>query len=150
MIKRRVFAYLAVVAVGSWFVTGCGSDSGDSVPTVPISGTVTLDGKPYEGVSVMFSLTPDWVGAGTTDASGKYELKAEVGANKVVFSKTEGGEEMTPEEEDLAMMDGMGDDATAGESAIKELVPEKYSKGQGLPFTVPEGGTDTADFELES
>ena len=56
--------------------SGCGGN------TVPVSGVVTLDGKPVEGAAVSF--TPeksDGVGGsyGKTDAQGRYSLKTVIG-----------------------------------------------------------------------
>lgn len=74
---RRVFVPVAAVVASVAFV-GCGGDKGPVL--YPVSGTVTVDGQPLEKAGVAFQ--PDeskgntlgLFPAGTTDASGKYEL----------------------------------------------------------------------------
>jgi hypothetical protein len=57
-------------------LTACTAGCGDSGPELaPVSGRVTLDGKPMENVDVTFQ--PDEMrpaSYGRTDASGRYEL----------------------------------------------------------------------------
>lgn len=74
---RHVLVPLAAV-VASAALVGCGGDTGPVL--YPVSGTVTVDGQPLEKAGVGFQ--PDeskgnklgLFPAGTTDASGKYEL----------------------------------------------------------------------------
>lgn len=69
---------------------GC---SGNPYPFLePVSGTVTRDGTPLNGVFVTFVPAKGRPSAGYTDASGKYELKfmhdvygATQGANQVLL-----------------------------------------------------------------
>ena len=71
---RRVFIarwYLASLLIVG--ITGCG---GPEVPTASVSGTVTINGKPVQGVQVMF--VPDAKirpSIGMTDAKGKYKAE---------------------------------------------------------------------------
>lgn len=74
---------LATVALlGSWLLmlVGCGGGrSAELPPLVPVSGTITLDGKPIAGVSVSFlpfGSTRGGMCYGITDDSGRYELLA--------------------------------------------------------------------------
>ena len=90
MIKRRMFGYLVALSAGCCAIAGCGSN-GASVPTVDVSGVVTLDGAPCAGVTVCFTKGAEYQGVTNTDASGKYTVKAEVGDNKVSFTKEAGG-----------------------------------------------------------
>lgn len=72
-------------------VPGCGGS--DFPRTAPVSGTVTLKGKPIEGAEVYF-VHEKLVAMATTDKDGHYELVqgAVPGENKVYFSKIEGGD----------------------------------------------------------
>jgi len=69
-------------------LSGCGSDvkpPPDVGATVQVTGVVELDGKPVPGVIVAFRpfTTQQYNGAaGVTDASGKYELKTDIGEGK--------------------------------------------------------------------
>ena len=65
-----------------WFIPRLGRLNADLPDLVPVSGTVTLDGKPVSGVTVTFIPTGATGGGasyGATDASGKYELKSNDG-----------------------------------------------------------------------
>ena len=69
---RIVFALMFVCAALG--LAGCGG-TGDGL--VPVSGTVTVDGKPGEGAAVAFvpkDGTPGNGGSALADASGKYEI----------------------------------------------------------------------------
>lgn len=85
---------------GSWWclaaliclptVVGCGG--GDMPDLGDVSGQVTLDGQPLEGVIILFKPEIGRVATATTDAEGKYELEylyevpgCKVGPNKVSF-----------------------------------------------------------------
>jgi len=117
---------------------------------VPVSGTVTLDGKPLPGVNVTFipvGSTRGDICFGLTDASGKYELNNRYGhsgapAGEYKVTCTVGG--------------GPGSDAPA-EGAPAEpadastSLPAHYTSEDAtkLKATVPAGG-GTIDFELTS
>jgi len=99
---------------------GCGSDG---LGTAPVSGMVTLDGKPVEGAGVMFSpVNPGPIAIGTTDAEGRFVLAtgkltgAMLGEHKVTISKS------------LIMQSAPLKGAVAGlESAtLKPLLPKRY------------------------
>lgn len=64
-----------------WPAVGC--SKGPTLPTVPVSGSVTLDGKPLEGAAVSFTpvpSNPDGKPAnGITDAQGTFQLKTYLG-----------------------------------------------------------------------
>ena len=51
-------------------LAGCPTGGREVPDLVPVSGTVTLDGEPLAGASLMFG----GVAYGDTDASGRYEL----------------------------------------------------------------------------
>src|SRR5262249_8023986 len=70
---------LPVVTVLALFAVGC---SNDPYETAPVSGQITLDGKPVEKVAIMFQpiatdghLNPGPGSYGITDANGHYSLK---------------------------------------------------------------------------
>lgn len=158
-----------VVAVVTFF--GCGGPAGP--PTEPVTGTVTLDGKPAEGVNVVFSPTGGHKAAsGITDASGRYQLTtlnpkdgAMVGSYTVAISKTQGDtvtvnvEGLSPEEATKKSAEAYyssnafkntGKPSAAQES--KELVPVKYKDPATSGFTaeVKAGQENKFDFQLIS
>src|SRR5436305_15239140 len=87
------------LVLGSWFLvfSAC-STGGKTVPRVPVSGMVTLDGKPLSKAIVSFvpkGETPGDGGIATTDASGQFEVTSRdtksrgcpVGTYTVMISK---------------------------------------------------------------
>ncbi|HPP52066.1 MAG TPA: carboxypeptidase-like regulatory domain-containing protein, partial [Thermoguttaceae bacterium] len=114
---------------------------GPGYKIAPVSGKITLDGRPMEGVHVSFQ--PQGGGpssVGLTDKEGRYQLRridtqqpgAIVGTHQVYFS--------------LVSENVSQDDAGR---PVKSRLPEKYRKGM-ISFTVPPGGTEQADFQLSS
>lgn len=87
--KQRLGRETSLVVLMLGFVVGCGGGA-PAPPKLPdlvsFSGTVTMDDKPLEGATVVF--TPKLATGGfhgmsaTTDASGKYELETDIGNNK--------------------------------------------------------------------
>jgi hypothetical protein len=132
--RWRVLAGLALVALA-----GCGGGR------APVSGVVTLDGQPLADASVSFepadasATDPAGGSYAKTDAAGRYTLKmvkgdgrgAVVGKHVVRISRYESG-----------------GDSDAGDG--REQVPARYNAGTELTFEVKPGGTDAADFHLES
>lgn len=70
MIPRLPLWILALLVVA---VSGCSRD--DTPPLGEVTGKVTLDGAPLEGVIVVFKPENGRVATGTTDAEGAYELE---------------------------------------------------------------------------
>ncbi len=149
---------IAFVGAGLLAVfVGCGA--GVSGPkTVRVAGAVTLDGKPLENVEVHF-LSEKHAGFGKTDAEGKFKLitGAVVGENKVFFSKLKEGSFGSGDAES-GMDAGQAEAAAAattspGAAALAgQVIPAEYSAANltTLKFTVPEGGTDSANFDLDT
>jgi hypothetical protein len=128
--------YTVILAAFSLASAGCAQS------IVPVSGVVTLDGKPLAGAIVNFQpapepavLEPGVASAGTTDASGRFTLTqiypeatgARIGRHRV--SVTTKDAEGTP-----------------------ERVPAPYNDDSKttLFFVVPSGGTSEANIDLIS
>ena len=126
-------------------LTGCG----DSRSIAPVSGRVTLDGKPLAECQIRFqpvavsekNINPGSGSYAVTDVDGCFTLKAInptragalVGKHKVWLS--------TARPENL-----LGSEIAR---LTAEKVPPKYRNGE-LEFEVPLEGTDSANFELSS
>lgn len=76
MIARRQIACF-VVLFGMTLI-GCGSGD-DTPPLGDVTGTITLDGQPLEGVIVVFKPDVGRAATGTTGADGKYTLEFSYG-----------------------------------------------------------------------
>jgi len=114
----------------------------------PVSGRITFDQKPVEGLHVTFQpqaegkkkLNPGLGSYAVTDADGRYRLAlveaeepgAVVGSHRVRFC-------MRSEMEQI-------DDAG---KPLVSLLPPRYRDGS-VTFTVPPEGTDEANFDLSS
>ena len=117
-------------------IAGCGP-----VSSVPVEGTVTLQGKPLEGATVMFtSMRGSGPGpfVAKTDESGRFALGprdrpgagAEVGEYSVIIATVASD----PNE-------------SAPIKAPKEVVPSRFRLGSEK-YSVPEGGTKEAKFAM--
>jgi hypothetical protein len=141
----RITAKAIALLLGALCVTSLGcSKTYQGGKLAPVSGTVTLDGKPAAEIMVLFTPTVETAGQGgmgATDASGKYELKTRgeftgvvPGQYKVTCLKyvmPDGSP--IPNDPDFSM-------ATSG---AKQVLPAKYSDSEQtvLSATVPAEGT---------
>jgi hypothetical protein len=129
-----------------------GSGCGDGVTLVPVSGTVTLDGKPLEGATLSFVPLPGnpvtTSGTDVTGPTGNFQMTFNgraglaPGKYKVMVSKTEevappGGKEISP-----IFAKAKFERQLMG--LTKEIVPpQNFDK----EIEVPEGGAK--DFALD-
>ncbi len=120
-------------------VAGCGPSR---PTTIPVSGAVTLDGKPAAGAQVM--LVPEDGGRpaeGTTDDSGRFTLgtfEAGDGALPGRHAVTVVARRISGVNADA---DGLEGDVAPGGVKVQWLVPERYSnpKTSGLTAEVAKG-----------
>jgi hypothetical protein len=141
-----------VLAVTAALAVGCG---GEDIPTlVPVSGTVSMDGKPIAGASVEFipldPKQPQTAGGATTDQSGKYIAmyrgnpglspgKYKVNVQKAASpdsSKTAGGIEKDP------YMAKLSADAGKVETKVRKEIKAELNR------VVPDAG-GVVDLELK-
>ncbi|NLX56342.1 MAG: carboxypeptidase regulatory-like domain-containing protein [Planctomycetaceae bacterium] len=155
--KRLAVGLLVVPMVaGLLCLPGCGS----SVGAVSVTGTVTLDGEPVEGASVVF--VPEGKGrmaSGKTDSSGQFKLTTQKvgdgavpGKYKVGVSKLKSGgvdaRKPDPNSPEGVMLAGAP--VGNGAPAMPEFeIPPKYSNAEnsGLEVTV-KSGMDPVKLEL--
>jgi hypothetical protein len=143
-------ASAAVLAIAT---SGCGSYSQTAhiEKVVPVSGTVTYQGKPLEGYRVVFIPTDGRRPAsGVTDASGKFVLGtnaandgAPPGMNKISFA-WEPPRTGEPGQETI-------NDTPERMPKPKIRIPEKYSDPEksGISQDVPTRGTGDIKFDLQ-
>lgn len=145
--------FLALVSV---VFTGCG---GGDAPRADVSGSVTLDGEPVDGATIYFvGQDHSFTGSGVTDAAGKFSLisGAAHGNNKVYLTKID---DENFSSDPATGMDGGQFEAAGGlpdaDSPVKpaeipSLIPAQYTNLDKTPitFTVPSGGSSSADFKL--
>jgi hypothetical protein len=134
---------------------GCGRKDRtiEQIETVPVDGTVTLNGEPVTFAQVMF--TPDGgsfeqrTALGETDMAGHYELSISLGpTNK---------EGAVPGKYRVSIIQSLDEDGAPidpkdkSKRSAKNGIPEKYMDPtkQSLSANVVDGG-GTIDFELDS
>jgi hypothetical protein len=131
------------VVVAAALALGCGR----SGKLAPVSGSVTLDGKPLAGALVSFQPvasqgTVAGIGSyGTTDAAGKYSLRttdtdstgAVLGNHRVEINLKVESDDRDPRSRPPA-----------------KTLPTKYNRNTELQFKVEPGGTTAANFDLKS
>jgi len=149
-------------------ITGCGPSSGN---IAPVSGRLTLDGKPMPGVEVVFSpkikegnSNPGPYSFGTTDADGNFELKTRYGDKGAVvgwhivtmqYSDIEAGV-MEALRAELAEIKGSGEGDPAEVQARIDEVTKKLKGRAIIPadaegdFEVIQGKDNVADFAFEA
>ena len=114
------------------FFCGCS----DSPATALVEGTVSFDGKPLAGTTVMFQpVDGSRLSAGETDASGKYTLR---------FTPTKMG--AVPGEHKVVIQTAPGEPDP--ENPVEELLPTKYNSATELKATL-KNGRQTVDFDLK-
>jgi len=136
---------LCIFFVAITTVCGCGDSR-----FAPVSGTVTLDGQLMADVHVTFqpiNLPGDRdfcpTSHGTTDSSGYFTLKSSAGAGALV-----GKHKVILH---IKHFDTAPDPTSPREErpTFQYILPPAARDGS-LKFTVPEGGTDQANFAFES
>jgi hypothetical protein len=116
----------------------------------PVSGKVTLDGKPLADATVVFqpissekNVNPGPGSQGKTDANGYYSLQvvgqgtkgAYVGKHRVEISK---------------FVREKGAPTIDRDSRSRDIVPPQFNLKTTLTRDVPPGGTQEANFDLQS
>ncbi len=126
---------------------GGGTDAPKLAETVPLEGTVTMDGKPLVGATVVFHPKTEggFQGAiGVTDESGKYALESNIGNNITKKGVIPGKYNVTVSR--IVTLEGKvikyDPNVPPMNTGGREEIPMQYSSvnDQGLFFEVPAGG----------
>lgn len=151
----------SLACIGLLLATGCGSG------VSPVTGTITLDGKPAADLIVAF--TPEGggtSGAATTDASGNYSISSPLGGGlpvgkyKVkitsqppIDESMSGSDDYSDEEYDGGSMNEGYDKLAEGTQdkyeTFKEKIPAKYNTASELMEEVV-AGDNAINFDLTS
>jgi hypothetical protein len=144
LISGGLCALISLVALG------CG---GSGPKYVPVSGVVTLDGKPYgDGVVVFLpkatkdNPNPGRSSAGETDANGHFVLKTDELKNGAV----PGMHRVTVQTRGNVMQfdPATGSPDTAPANVKRDAIPAEWNTMSDKEFEVPPGGTDKANFDI--
>lgn len=128
---------LSFFSVSLFALAGCGKSD-----IAAVEGTITMDGKPLSGASVVFQPPGGRPSGARTNEEGKYVLNysggrkgAIPGLNRVKIS---------------TQADPYEDEAGNPVKATPETIPMKYNTRTELEFTVVEGERNVANFDLKS
>jgi hypothetical protein len=147
------FVAFAGFVVGAVFLSLLPAGCGGGPKYVPVSGAVTLDGKPYGEAVVVFqpkatesNMEPGRGSAAETDAQGRFVLKTDDLKNGAVVGKH------------LIRIQTRGpvvqfDPATGSSDnpevkAKRDPIPAEWNTMSNKEFDVPPGGTDKANFDI--
>jgi hypothetical protein len=144
---RRLISTVHVGLMVLLGIVGCGGGS-DFTPTLaPVTGTITVDGAPAEGLTVTFEPQIDNANSkqksivgkssvGTTDATGKYELSYSGGGKGAIV-----GKHLVR----VASVESQGADAPPA----KFKIPATYNEQSGRIEDVKEG-PNTFDLDIKT
>jgi hypothetical protein len=137
--------FVACAALG---LLGCAAPEAQ---VVPVSGKVTLDGKPLPHAVVTFQPlargkghNPGPGSTGKTNAKGEYTLQ--------VVGRPEGGAVSGKHRVSIVAYEVEPPETTddANPALPRQLLDAKYNSATELTFEVPANGTDAANFRLTS
>lgn len=152
--KKIIVPLLALTVLTSF---GCGSGK---IKTIPVTGTITLDGSPLADAMVAFvpdSETEGTQASGRTDSSGKYTIKpvtaeadpgTTAGKYKVTVRKTE----MVSTGQTITNTDDDGNTEKVKDMRAVETLNKLYTSRTTTPFEaeVVAGKENVFDFDLKS
>jgi hypothetical protein len=151
-LKNVVIGSLIAIFVGS--LVGC--EPGNTYETAPVSGNVTMDGKPLEGAEIYF-IGEGMTAFAVTDANGQYQFErgAVVGENQVYFRRMVGEMALDSSAEiDATQLEAMAaaQGPMPGKNVPRQVIPSTYSDPAHphFKFPVPQTGTTAADFDIKS
>src|SRR5262249_54834840 len=146
MVRRPTMRARLVVALAGALALGCGSKF------APVSGKVTLNGKPLDHATVMFSpvgksdsIEAGEGSAGKTNEKGEFRLKASTGKKGAWV-----GEPHVSISAREAQAGDRDPRPPRGGPPLTDKVPSRYNSKSELRFSVPSGGSKNADFDLAS
>ena len=144
---------LKLALAGGLLATMIGCSGGGSAP---VSGVVTVDGKPYSDAVVTFqpmgdpkNPNPGRGSSAETDENGRYVLKidgdeegAVVGKHRVrIMTKGNNVQSLDPD---------TGSSDEVPKNTKIEVIPDEWHSKSEKTFDVPSGGTDEANFDIIS
>lgn len=136
-------AVLLSLATGSGLLAGCGRHKADysGLGLIDVSGVVTLDGRPLEGVTVIFEAADGQFSYGVTDGAGSYGLQIDSEKSGVTPGKKIVRVTSRPLSEEW------GEEPEESAGPQPEKVPSIYNRESSLRVSVP---SDSYDFALKT
>ncbi len=132
MIRQLRFVPLLVIGFA---LPGCGSDGPPQPERYPVSGTVTLDGKPLETGTIYFKTVATGGIDGMEIHGGQFSGDAEAGERRVEISSMR---------TIIADMGGMQSEAQVND------IPPRYNSESNVTVNVTPEGPNDFTFEVTS
>jgi hypothetical protein len=121
---------------------------------VPVSGVVKVDGKPYGKAAVSFqpigtqdNPNPGRGSSAYTDENGRFVLFSDENDGAVVGKHLV---RITTRANELKYEEGVGSADDARVVKPIEVIPPEWNAESQKEFEVPPGGTDQANFDIQS
>jgi hypothetical protein len=140
----RVWFGQLLVAASTATAVGCGAGT----KVAPVSGVVTLDGKPLANAHVAFQ--PRATGGTMNAGTGSYAVTDADGAYKLLMADTGKPGAVVGRHRVEINIRGETDDRDPRLRPPPKVLPAKYNRETELEFDVQPGGTGTATFNLSS
>ncbi len=144
MTSLRCFRSSSVLLATLALLSGCGGGD-DELPREPVSGMVTLDGKPLAAGRIAFQPPPGAEGmpAGAAIEDGAYSIPRDEGPTPGTYVVRITSLSEVVEEDPNAM---------PGEPprVAKEPIPPKYNVKTSLNASITPEGPNSFDFDLKS
>jgi hypothetical protein len=139
MTIARLFAFAAVTCI----LVGC--QGGAKV--APVSGVVTLDGKPLANAHIVFQ---PMASGGKTDAgTGSYALTDTNGAYTLRLADNDQQGAVIGKHRVEINLKVESDDRANPQRPPPKVLPAKYNRNTELQFEVKPGGSTAANFDLK-
>jgi hypothetical protein len=146
---------LRFLAAGGLLVAMVGCSSGGP-QFVPVSGVITLDGKPYGNAVISFQPIgtggnpyPGRGSSAFTDENGRFVLMCDGKINGAVVGKHHVRITSRGSSPAITIPDGGTPDDTPVRREV-DPVPPEWNLHSKVEFDVPPGGTDQANFDIQS
>lgn len=136
-------ASLVGLALMGIAASGCGRRDGPTRQLIPVSGTVTLDGRPLEQGEVHF------VSSDSRSAEEGYYVDACVVKQGSFQGKTAAGERVV-QIWSFKPSDAAPDPVTGDKPLPINIIPSRFSENSKLTATVTDSGSNTFVFEISS
>ncbi|TWT97541.1 hypothetical protein Pla108_16930 [Botrimarina colliarenosi] len=142
-VRSRPRASAALVGVALLTAAGAAGCGDGRFETAPVSGVVTLDGKPVTHGAVIFTPEQGWPAHGELDSEGRFTLKTyEPGDGAIVG------------EHQIAVVSMTEDDPSEHferppSKPIKSLVPDRYANSATSGFTFDVKADQSNEIQLE-
>ncbi|MDR1477424.1 MAG: hypothetical protein LBJ00_00605, partial [Planctomycetaceae bacterium] len=138
MSMKNIYYLCGIIFIGLCMITAC--KPANPYGTVSVTGTVTLDGVPTDGITVIFIPVSNngMSASGLTDSKGKYVVTtggapfgtgAVPGEYNVVLSKLTNSEPQLTVDEYNALK-ASGKTPSGAMNQETHLIPEKYSQAK--------------------